>query len=229
MIIELNHFIMVPFLSKPVKSGTLRMLLHSNIKYKGISMDAREEKKLVAKAQKGDVDSFEKLIQMCKVKAYNLCFHYLKNEEDAQDALQETFIKIFKNLKNFKAESSFDTWVYRIAANTCNDFIKRGRKHILVRSFTDVQEDVYFDIPDMSQSPEVAFDRKEKLQMILAALEMLQELNKKAIILRDIQGFSYSQIATILNCSESAVKSRISRGRAEIREILIKHETKSKI
>ena len=85
------------------------------------------ENELIRKALMGDDESFEALLFSCRTKAYNLAFRYLKNHEDASDALQESFIKIYRNLAGFKGESSFDTWVYRIVVNTCNDMIKKIR------------------------------------------------------------------------------------------------------
>lgn len=92
------------------------------------------ETELIRKALRGDDESFEALIFSCRSKAYNIAFRYLRNHEDASDALQESFIKIYRNLAGFKGESSFDTWVYRIVVNTCNDMIKKiraGRKQNL--------------------------------------------------------------------------------------------------
>ena len=85
------------------------------------------ENELIRKALMGDDESFEALLFSCRTKAYNLAFRYLKNHEDASDALQESFIKIYRNLAGFKGESSFDTWVYRIVVNTCNDMIKKNK------------------------------------------------------------------------------------------------------
>jgi len=93
--------------------------------------DAAEERILIQKAAEGDKDSFETLILSCKDKAYGIAFRYLKNEEDAMDALQESFIKIYKGLSSFNFESKFDTWVYRIVTNVCNDLYRKNKKKCL--------------------------------------------------------------------------------------------------
>ena len=85
--------------------------------------DSKEERILIQKAAEGDIESFELLILSCKDKAYGIALRYLENEEDAMDALQESFIKIYKGIANFNFESKFDTWVYRIVVNACSDFV----------------------------------------------------------------------------------------------------------
>ncbi len=189
----------------------------------GMSADLRE-KQLIQKAKKGDEKSFESLILGCRTKAYNIAIRYLKNEEDALDALQESFIKIFRHLNSFKEDSRFDTWVYRIVVNTCNDMLRKnsGRKitDSIFRKDDDNKETI-LEIPDSTTSPEEVYDKKEKSEYILSCLDKLNQDQKEIIILRDIQGFSYDEISEILNCSVGTVKSRINRSRFRLREFLM--------
>jgi len=191
---------------------------------KGMGMSADlKEKQLIQKAKTGDESSFEALILSCQNKAYNIALRYLKNEDDAMDALQESFIKIFRHLGSFKEDSRFDTWVYRIVVNTCNDMLRKNSNMKMTDSIFRNEDDkeTVIEIPDITGSPEEVIDQKEKTAHILSCLERLNQEQKEIIVLRDIHGFSYDEISEILNCSIGTVKSRINRSRLRLREILL--------
>lgn len=187
-----------------------------------MSADLRE-KELIKKAKAGDESSFESLILGCQSRAFNIAIRYLKNEEDAMDALQESFIKIFRHLNSFKEDSRFDTWVYRIVVNTCNDMLRKNSNQKITDSIfkTEDERETIIEIPDISGSPEEVFDKKEKTEHIKACLDKLNQEQKEIIILRDVHGFSYDEISEILECSIGTVKSRINRSRLRLREILL--------
>ena len=189
------------------------------------------EKQLIQRAKKGDENSFESLILSCQSKAYNIAIRYLKNEEDALDAMQESFIKIFRHLNSFKEDSRFDTWVYRIVVNTCNDMLRKNSNRKITDSIfrTEDEKETVIEIPDTSGSPEYVFARKEKTEYILSCLEKLNRDQKKVIVLRDIHGFSYDEISEILECSIGTVKSRINRSRLRLRELLMEQNLKSSV
>jgi RNA polymerase sigma-70 factor (ECF subfamily) len=188
----------------------------------GMSSDLRE-KQLIQKAKQGDENSFESLILGCQNKAYNIALRYLKNEEDAMDALQESFIKIFRHLSGFKEDSRFDTWVYRIVVNTCNDMLRKNSNLKITDSIFRMEDDreTVIEIPDSTCSPEDVFDKKETSRHIISCMERLNQEQKEIIVLRDVQGFTYDEISEILNCSIGTVKSRINRSRLRLREILL--------
>jgi len=178
--------------------------------------------RLIEKAKKGDEESFETLILSCKGKAYSIAYRYLRNEEDAMDALQESFIKIFRGLKGFNGESQFDTWVYRIVVNTCNDFIRKQKSRPQTEELfrnQESDEEYEIQIADSRDNPEERLEQKELGQYIMECLEKLKEEYREILILRDINGFSYEEISKILNCNEGTVKSRISRARQKLKEI----------
>jgi len=187
-----------------------------------MSADFRE-KQLIQRAKNGDENSFESLILGCQSKAYNIALRYLKNEEDAMDALQESFIKIFRHLKSFKEDSRFDTWVYRIVVNTCNDMLRKNSNQKITDSIfkTEDEKETILEIPDTTGSPEEVFEKQEKTEHIISCLDQLNQEQKEIIILRDIHGFSYEEISEILSCSIGTVKSRINRSRLKLREILL--------
>ncbi len=185
--------------------------------------DTFNEQALIEKARSGDEASFEQLIEGCKTRAYNTALRYLKNEEDAMDALQESFIKIFRHIGNFKGNSKFDTWVYRIVVNSCKDFIKKNEKQKNDISLHKQGEDGegILEIPDYSCLPEKVLESKVTGSILLDCLEKIPLEQKEIIILRDIQGFTYAEISEILDCSIGTVKSRINRSRQKLKQKLL--------
>lgn len=187
-----------------------------------MSVDQRE-RELIKKAKSGDEGSFESLILGCQNKAFNIAIRYLKNEEDALDALQESFIKIFRHLHTFKEDSRFDTWVYRIVVNTCNDMLRKNSNQKITDSLfkSEDEKETMIEIPDLTGAPEEVLEKKEKSAHVLSCLEKLNTDQKEIIVLRDVHGFSYEEISEILNCSLGTVKSRINRSRLRLREIFL--------
>ena len=192
----------------------------------GIREAVKDEKELIKKAKAGDGQSFETLILSCKGKAYNIAFRYMRNEEDALDAMQESFIKIFRHLDKFNEQSRFDTWVYRIVVNTCNDMLRKYKKD----NYKDVvfknndYEDVAVEIADKTPGPAEVLEKKEESGRILNCLGQISAEHRKILILRDVRGFSYDEIAEILDCSMGTVKSKISRARQKLKETYFSDE-----
>lgn len=185
-------------------------------------MSFKSEKELISAAKAGDERGFELLIEGCKTKAYTIALRYLRNEEDAMDALQESFLKIYRHLGSFQEESKFDTWVYRIVVNTCNDILRK-HKGAMTQSIVrgEEAEEYTLELPDTRPDPQEILLRKEQAEMMEAALDQLKPEHKEVIVLRDIQGFSYEEISEILSCSTGTIKSRINRGRNRLRELLL--------
>jgi RNA polymerase sigma-70 factor (ECF subfamily) len=177
---------------------------------------------LINKSKKGDIEAFEELIKEYKKVAYNIALRILKNKEDAEDISQESMIKIFKSIDKFNMESSFKTWLYRIVVNTCLDF-KRKTKENTISVDQPVQagyDEFYIDLKDETPSTEEIIEKKQMKEMVMEAIYKLDDDFKTIIILRDINGFSYEEISEILSCNIGTVKSRISRGRHKLKEIL---------
>ncbi|MBE6033827.1 MAG: sigma-70 family RNA polymerase sigma factor [Clostridiales bacterium] len=190
-------------------------------------MISEKERLLIKKAKEGDEGSFETLILSCKGKAYNIALRYVKNENDAMDILQESFIKIFRHLDKFNEESKFETWVYRIVVNACNDFLRKNKnKYNQLSLLSKEDEEMEMDIPDSTPSPEELLLKKEHGAYILDCLEKIPIEHKKILILRDIKGFAYEDISEILDCSIGTVKSRISRARNNLKEVYLKNNIK---
>lgn len=184
---------------------------------------SKEEAVLIEKARMGSESDFEALILSCQGKAYSMAYRYFNNPEDAMDALQESFLKIYRSLGTFKGESSFQTWVYRIVANTCCDMLRKKKARITTESLVkmDGEDEYTLEIMDESMGPEERAIHQELTGYILHYLEKLPLEQKEIIVLRDIQGFSYEDIAEILHINPGTVKSRISRARMKLREIYV--------
>lgn len=185
-------------------------------------MDERE-KLLIKKCRSGDVEAFEQLISSYERRAYNIALRVMGNEEDAKDMAQEAFIRIYRAIKDFKEQSAFSTWLYRIVTNVCLDEIRKRKKQKLVSlegNLESIIGDVQVETGTSSGQPEAAYELEEQKRVIMKAIYELSEEYKTAVILRDIQGFSYEEIAAILDCSSGTVKSRISRGRNLLRDKL---------
>jgi len=181
-----------------------------------------EDKRLIKLAKNGDVTAFEKLIEIYQSKVYNLAYKMFGNPEDASDLAQEALIKIFKNISTFKEESQFSTWIYRIAYNLYVDELRK-RKKFDVQSIDEQYEDSNeskITIIDNRPTPEQYVENKEKAEIVHNAINKLSAEHKAAIILRDIDGHTYEEIAEIQNCSLGTVKSRINRARGQLKEIL---------
>lgn len=181
------------------------------------------ERLLIEKSLQGDVASFEKLINQYQVYVYNIAFRTLGHEEDAKDAAQDAFIKVFKNLSQYTGDAQFSTWLYRIVINTCKDYLRKRSsiKETSIESTSDEGEQYLMELPDSEiLQPEKQLERKEMQGKIIKALDQLPEANKTAVVLRDIRGLSYEEISIIESCSVGTVKSRINRGRNYLRTLL---------
>lgn len=180
---------------------------------------------LIKKAKKGDSAAFSALMDRHFSMIYNLALRMAGNPDDASDLTQEVMIKLFKNIGAFEGKSKFSTWVYRVASNTCLDElrkIKRRSAASLDAEYETQDGRGVYEVEDTSPTPEVSAERAELKDIVAKAVSRLGEEYRTAVILRDINGLSYTEIAEVIGCSVGTVKSRISRGRASLKEILEK-------
>lgn len=183
---------------------------------------ADEERRLVAAAQRGDLESFNQLVRLYEGRVYNLCLRMLGDPESAADATQDCFISAYRNLRSFRG-GSFRSWLLRIATNACYDVLrvrKRRPATSLDAAISSDDENMRLDPPDPSESPDDVALRHELGAAIQTGLDQLPEDQRVVVILSDIQGMAYDEIASITNSNLGTVKSRLSRGRARLREIL---------
>ncbi|MGI6422031.1 MAG: RNA polymerase sigma factor [Syntrophomonadaceae bacterium] len=187
------------------------------------------EEQLVKRSLQGDLQAFEELVLGYQSKVYALTYRYMGNEEDAYDMFQETFIKAYRSLPTFKGQSSFGTWIYRIASNVCLDELRRRKRRIPTLSLDEPAttldgNELEVEIADTSYSIDILYEQKELSSSIQEVLDQMKKEHKTAIILRDILDLSYEEMAKVMGCSMGTVKSRLSRARNILKEKLLQRE-----
>ena len=183
------------------------------------------EKALVQQAKAGDRNAFAALVSAYESKIYNLALRYLGNREDAMDASQEVFLRVFRFLPGFQEESGFSTWIYRIGVNVCKDMLaKQSKRNEQSIEVEDEEEDRRtLDIVDCRYSPEQILENAELRTILSSAIASLPEQQREVVVLRDIQGLSYEEIASVLSLESGTVKSRLSRARENLRKKLLQN------
>ena len=171
------------------------------------------------RAVQKDPEAFEAIVVMFQNRLYGLCLRIMGNEQDALDATQETFIKIYQNLPGYKSIASFSTWACRIATNTCLDMLRRRKSRAAV-SMEAMEEEGMTFVSKTEESAEGEVMRSITSKELAQAIDSLPEDQRMVIVLRDVQGLSYEEIAAMLNLNLNTVKSRISRGRMSLRKML---------
>lgn len=179
------------------------------------------DKELVARAKEGDSAAFDLLVKKYQFKVVNLVSRYVRSEE-AQDVAQEAFIKAYRGLKNFRGDSAFYTWMYRIAVNSAKNYLLSASRR--QSDFTvDVQDAEYFDDATMlreTASPDHVLLTEELETKVFDAIRQLPEDLKTAITLRELEGLSYEEIAETMDCPIGTVRSRIFRARESIDKVV---------
>ena len=170
------------------------------------------DKKLVANTLDGDMDSFSALVTNYQERIYNFLLRLTLCREDAEELLQDVFVRVYKYLYTYNHSMSFSTWLYRIALNTFKDYHKRNKRKPATFCY-DEAVDTY---GDSKNHPEVAYETKEKFKEIVKIINSLKEEQRIAIILKYIQDFSYKEIGEILSITPENAKMRVSRARKTI-------------
>lgn len=178
-----------------------------------------DEVELVQQARAGELNSFNQLVEKYQEQVYNLSWRMLGNTQDAEDATQETFVLAWRGLPRFKG-GDFKTWLLRIASNVCVDHLRANRRH------QTIPLDELLKDPAISQldSPEDQLLREELAGLLNRCLLALPEKQRLVIILADVQGLSYEEIAQITGTSLGTVKSRLNRGRMNLRNLVLKQK-----
>ena len=176
------------------------------------------ERELIARLQKRDEAAFEELIRQYEKKVYTLCFRMCGNSEDAEEAAQDAFLALWRGIDRFRQESSLSTWIYRLATNACIDTLRRRKKQSGSVSLDD--EELFVDAVDTSPQPQETVEHRETQKLLQEGLSALSEEYRKVLILREIEGLSYTEIAESASIELGTVKSRISRGRSLLRNFL---------
>ncbi len=186
-------------------------------------MTREEERALIDRVLSGETDAFEPLVAENQKQVYHLALWMLENPEDASDAAQEVFLRAYRSLDSFRAESRFSVWLYRLTSNICIDMLRAQRRR---QTFSlsvgeeegEVQE---LEIPDRRFSPETALERAQLREAVRQGLDKLALEYREVLVLREIQGLSYEEIGQVLGLETGTVKSRLFRGRQKLCKILL--------
>ncbi|KPK42535.1 MAG: hypothetical protein AMJ78_02230 [Omnitrophica WOR_2 bacterium SM23_29] len=180
---------------------------------------------LVRRVKTGERAAFDSLVDKYKEKTFALAFNMLGNYEDAKDILQEAFVRAYVNIKNFREDSSFYTWFYKILVNLCRDFLRRksAQRKVFVEPLKtqDDEEAKMIEAADRSPNPSEAALDKEIQAMAEEAINLLSEKQRTVFILRHIQGMKIDEIAKVLNCNESTVKVHLFRAVRNLQKSLL--------
>lgn len=183
----------------------------------------RTEVLLIEDLRAGDMTALAVLVEKYKRLVYRLAFQITKNHEDANDAMQDTFLKVYESIHSFRQESAFETWLYRIVVNQAMNLVKRRER----RRESSISEATEFQIrpdlkraSDLRNNPHVSVERKELQRQVTQAVNSLPMKHRMVVILHEFEGLTHPKIASILNCSEGTVRSRLHYARKKLRDRL---------
>ena len=190
-------------------------------------MAVDEEMQTINRVLNGDTDAFEELVVANQKNVYNLALKITGNEEDACDISQEAFLRAYTQLGSFRGHSRFSVWMYRLTYNLSIDFLrKKKRENVVSLSYSDENDDaIILDIPDIRELPEEVLVRRESRETISESIDELASDHRQILIMREITGMSYEDMAEALGISEGTVKSRLSRARKNLTSILVNKGT----
>ena len=187
--------------------------------------ESDDDHDLVARTKRGSREAFDVLLEKYYKKIYNLAYRYVGDQEEASDLTQEIFAAAYQNLKKFRGDSKFSTWLFQIATNRGKNRFKylKRRGYFVNKGHANNDEDSDFQqqsVPDFSTNPETMLAGKQIQKIVQQAIDELEPDHKEIVILRDIEDFSYEEIAQMLNLPEGTTKSRLHRARMVVKEKL---------
>ena len=183
------------------------------------------DEELVTRSIGGDADSFNQLVLRWERPIYALAYRVIGREEDARDVCQETFLRAFRALNGFRGQAKFSSWLYRIALNLCRDWVRRERRTPIVQASEDIDLMEVAAVREPSASIEDLVARKELTRIVERAMARLPEEQRTAIILKEYHELTFQEIADLVGCPLSTVKTRLYQGLAVLRRELAKSES----
>jgi RNA polymerase sigma-70 factor, ECF subfamily len=189
---------------------------------------ASTDEELVARSIRGDADSFNQLILRWERPIYALAYRTIGREEDARDVCQETFLRAFRALPGFRGQAKFSSWLYRIALNLCRDWIRRERRIGFVQQPEDVDLTDLAAAAEPSETIEDLVSRNDQVRAVERAMALLPEDQRTAIVLKEYHGLTFQEIADLMGCPLSTVKTRLYQGLTVLRRELAKNEARQK-
>ena len=178
------------------------------------------DEELVARSMGGDLDSFNQLVLRWERPIYALAYRVIGREEDARDVAQETFLRAFRALGGFKGQAKFSSWLYRITLNLCRDWIRRERRAPVSQAPEGVDLIEMASAAEPTESVEDLVSRRELSRAVARAMATLPEEQRTAIVLKEYHGLTFQEIADLLDCPLSTVKTRLYQGLTVLRRQL---------
>jgi RNA polymerase sigma-70 factor (ECF subfamily) len=188
-----------------------------------------DEKKIIEQVLAGDSNAFGTLVETYQDRVYNLALRMCGNPDDAFDLSQEAFFRAWRGLSGFQGEAAFSTWLFRLTANVCLDWLraKKRRPTVSLTAVDDDGEEIQMEIADPGKSPEEILEAAEDREALAKAMNQLPVEYRQILTMRAINDMSYTEIADALQLREGTVKSRLSRARLALRNLLVKSGNKS--
>jgi len=193
--------------------------------------ESREaDTQMVLAVREGDTTAYRGLVEKYQTRVYQMVYGMVRNQEDARDLTQDAFVKAYDNLHRFRLESSFYTWIYRIASNVAIDFLRKQKR----RGTTEFDEQIASRDADggmveqhHQDSPSKTLERKRLYSRIMDAMEQLPEDQRQVILLRELEGLSYKEIAEVMEIPEGTVMSRLYYARKKLQKMLASERTEA--
>lgn len=185
------------------------------------------DEELVARSVSGDADSFNELVLRWERPIYALAYRTIGRDEDARDVCQETFLRAFRALPGFRGQAKFSSWLYRIALNLCRDWMRRQRRTPVVQAPEDMDLVELAAAAGPSESIEELVARRDQTRAVERAMALLPEEQRTAIVLKEYHGLTFREIADLMGCPLSTVKTRLYQGLTVLRRELAKDDVKS--
>lgn len=191
-----------------------------------VEVQPLNDREVIAAIREGDTSAFEHLVRKYETRVFHHCLRMVGDREESTDLTQEVFLKVFRNIHKYEHGYAFYTWLYRITANCCIDYFRNSKRKIKKIPLSQLdkgnqQENTKdHDVPDERFGPELNLMNSELRDVLNNAVSKLSENLRSTIILKEIEGFSYAEIAEISECSIGTVKSRMHRAREELKDIL---------
>lgn len=187
-----------------------------------------DDQELVRRCRNGDLSSFDELMRRYEKKVYSLCFRMTGNTEDAADLAQEAFLKVYRALPAFRGQAAFSTWLFRIVTNNCLDGRRRAASRptllALDRTLDTEEGELTLELPGNSPDPQNSLLQAELQHEISLLLGSLPSGQRLVLVMRDLEGYTYEEIAAALNVSLGTVKSRLNRARLRLRDLYLRKE-----
>lgn len=187
-----------------------------------------DDDRCVARAQRGDAEAFGELVARYRTRMYHVAYGMVSHHETAMDLVQEAFLRAFQNLGAFRREARFSTWLRRIVTNVCLDHLRKAEHRLTVASYDDTRSEGDDDpesvrLAGSVEPPDLGVARRELGTAILRALRVLTPEQRAAIVLREVEGMSYEEIAVTMDCAVGTVMSRLHYARKRLRALLREH------